>query len=65
MAKRTLYTVTTNFTVTSKDVIYVGKTEHSVCKSQIEETKRDQADWLFSTKADKNPQIISVTVVQN
>ena len=65
MAKRTLYTVTTNWTVTVDGVVYNGKCERPVTKSQIEATKRNQADWLFATKTDKNPQIVSVTVVQD
>jgi len=64
--KRALYTVTTNWIATGLDgVVYNGKCERPVTKSQIEATKRNQADWLFATKTDKNPQIVSVTVVQD
>ena len=64
--KRALYTVTTNWIATGLDgVVYNGKTEYTVHKSQIEAAKERQAYWLFETKADKNPQIVSVTVVQD
>lgn len=64
---RKVFKVTTTYTVEALydgGAVVTGKCVDSVCRSQIENTKKSHAEWLAASKEGRNPQIISVTVTE-